>query len=406
MPDQAHATDIRMVLCPRCGAPVTSPATGGQFQCPFCQAVGTVAARDDRPAGGGSPLSPDQEKARVQRLWLQAQQGNEADPYDLNIVVTDVAHILKTPPTEFRKVWTEAWNRATSTVQADPSPMNQRRVFWLAEVLNTTVNPERARGDEEWMHRRAVIETALDMLQDPGHRQILRGTLFGRALRSGDIAAAERWLAGCDPAPAYLSLDSDYRTSLAMLEIANGRWERVLAAVGERSDEVPFVRASACSAALYRAHALEELGRSEQALGEYMRAAKLAEPHLDVMLKNGEWCRLCQKLRARAPAIAVPPAAPPPAPPAYGASPVEAAPLPAAPPAYGAPVALPPPAAAAPRFDDPVENRSARKSRALPIILALVSVLVVGVVVVVLALGGRGASSRAGHATPHGHGAR
>jgi len=308
MSNRAHATEIRMMLCPQCGAPVTGPAGGGQFQCGYCRTVGTIAARDDRSAGRASPLSPEQENARIQRLWLQLQQaespqGNAGDPYDLNMVITDVAHLLQTPPAEFAAAWQQAWNGAVAMLHQDPSAVQQRRVFWLAQILGSSINPERGRDDAEWERRRAVIETALDLLPDPGHRQILRGNLFGRALRSGDVAAAERWLAGCDPAPGYLSLDSDYRTSVAMLEIVRRNWGGVIAVLGWRPTDLPWAKPLAARAGLYRAHALEEMGYAPQALEQYLLAVQQLGPHAGAMLRAADWMGLCHKLRARAPRV-------------------------------------------------------------------------------------------------------
>jgi hypothetical protein len=392
MTEQASAADIRMTLCPRCGAPVTSPATGGQFQCAYCKTVGTVAARDDRP--GGSPLAPDQEKARIERLRVQQQQGNDGDPYDVNKVLSDVAHLLKVPPGEFKEAWQQAWNQAVAMLNASPSdPINQRRVFWLTSMLNSSGNPNRGRDEAEWMWRRAVIETALDLLPDPGHRQILRGPLFGKALRSGDLASAERWIAGSDPAPAYLTLDSDYRNSHAMLETARGNWGRVVALLGERSDEFPVAQALACAGAFYRAHALEELGKPAPALEAYSQAVQLAGPNLEAFMKMGEWCHLCQKLRARAPANgaapAVAPAAATGAPAPTGIAPFTGSVQPAA---GGAMVASAPVGAMSPA-------RPGSK-RTLAIVLALAGVIVVGVVVAVVYSMHSAAPPAATHSAP------
>jgi uncharacterized Zn finger protein (UPF0148 family) len=388
MTQQAGAAEIRMTLCPRCGAPVTTPATGGQFQCPFCQAVGTVVARDDRQ--GGSPLSPDQDKARIERLRFQQQQGNSADPYDMNKVLSDVSHLIGTPAAEFRRAWQAAWNGAVTSLQLSPSdPINQRRVYWLTAMLGSSANPDRGRDEAEWMWRRAVIETALDLLPDPGHRQLLRASLFGKALRTGDIASAERWLGGSDPAPAYLSLDSDYRTSQAMLDIARGNWDRVVAVLGERADDFPFASAMICPSTFYRAHALEELGKHEAALDAYTRAVALAGPNLDAFMKLGEWCRLCQKIRARAPNVVPPVVAPTP--------PVVPGPAAVSPPTgTAAPPAAVPSAVGGPPVTSPPKSK-----RTLAIVLGLGAVVVVGAGIAVALSMQSAAPPAAAHSAPH-----
>jgi hypothetical protein len=218
-------------------------------------------------------------------------------------------------------------------------------------------------------------------------------------LRTGDLASAERWLAGSDPAPAYLTLDSDYRNSHAMLETARGNWARVVALLGERSGELPVAQALACAGTFYRAHALEELGKSQVALEEYTRAVQLAGPNFDAFMKMGEWCHLCQKLRARAPAVAaaapVPAAAPTPmeAPAPTGVAPYGGAIQPAA--------GRAPLAAAAPAGSAAIAPAKPGSKRTLAIVLALVGVVVIGGGVAV-ALSMRSAPPpAAAHAAPH-----
>jgi hypothetical protein len=293
MTKEAHGTSIRMALGPRCGAPVTTGAAGGAFQCRYCQTTGTVAPRDDRPPNA-SPLSPDQESARLQRLRLQFEQGPLADPYDINAAVTDVVHLVKTPAAEFDMAWLDAWRRAVGLLQEEASALNQRRVYWLVVILGTNLAPwppERVR---------AVIETGLDLLVDPGHRQVLRLMLFATALSAGDVASADAWLAGCDPAPAYLSLDTGYRAAFAKLSIARRDWQGVIQVLGWRPGDVPISLTSDVICGLLRAHALEELGYGDAAMEQFVAAIRLG-PHWPGILEANASIRLCQKLRVRLP---------------------------------------------------------------------------------------------------------
>lgn len=291
----AFGTDIRMLLCPRCGAPVVTPASGGPFRCGYCQAVGEVGPRDDR-ALGALGLSPDQEQARIQRLRLQLQSGPDADPYSIQITVADVAHVAKTPAPEFEKVWREAWGRALPLARESPTHVNQHRVYWLVQVLDTAA----ALGWDDAL-KRAVCETALEALPDPGYRQIFRQTLAGKALKSGDTVAAERWLSACDPAPAYVTLDTEYRVVASKVHMVRHNWQGVLALVGRVPGEVPIAPSLTPVCNLYRAHALFEMGFEQEAIAQFSAVAQAIPQYIDLMLKAGDWFGLCQKLRARVP---------------------------------------------------------------------------------------------------------
>lgn len=291
----AFGTDIRILLCPRCGAPVVTPASGGQFRCGYCQAVGEIGARDDRALRVGGGLSPDQEQVRIQHLRQQLQVGPEADPYSIQITVADVAHVAKTPAPEFEKVWREAWGSALLRVRESPTRPNQHRVYWLVQVLDTAP----AAGWDDAL-KRAVCETALEVLPDPGYRQVFRQTLAGKALKSGDVAAAERWLSACDPTPAYVTLDTEYRAVVSRLRMVRHDWQGVIALLGRQPGEVPLVPSLTPVCNLYRAHALYELGFQQEAIAQYDAVAQAFPQYIDLMLKVGSWFGLCQKLRARA----------------------------------------------------------------------------------------------------------
>ena len=67
----AFSTQVRILTCPHCGAPIQLPRQGGHVQCAYCHAPLAVAARDDASLhqGGPSLLS---EAERHQGLWAQA----------------------------------------------------------------------------------------------------------------------------------------------------------------------------------------------------------------------------------------------------------------------------------------------------------------------------------------------
>src|SRR4051812_30358435 len=66
----AFSTDVRILTCPQCGAPIQMARQGGQVQCGYCHAPLTVGARDDAPAHHLGPQLNEDERYRG--LWSQA----------------------------------------------------------------------------------------------------------------------------------------------------------------------------------------------------------------------------------------------------------------------------------------------------------------------------------------------
>src|SRR5690606_40987444 len=106
---------------------------------------------------------------------------------------------LRTPPVADAK---RAWLAARAQLDEDASfPLRER--FFHLTVLLAPHFAERA--------RRAVLETAAELLEDRRHRHVMRCLLATYAAREGDPAAADAWLALCDPRPTDLMMDSAYR---------------------------------------------------------------------------------------------------------------------------------------------------------------------------------------------------
>jgi hypothetical protein len=94
----------------------------------------------------------------------------------------------------------------------------------------------------------------------------VRALLAKSAALNGDPAAAEAWLACCDPAPADLESDGMYRYARACLETARGRFDAVLAILGQNPADVPLPHALDPLAGVVRANAWERLGRPDHAV--------------------------------------------------------------------------------------------------------------------------------------------
>jgi ribosomal protein S27AE len=299
MTNSAYTTQLRALMCPNCGAPVTTAAQGGSFQCGYCRTMGSVAARMDarheRP-----PPSPAEEQARLGRLAFQHEQGHLASPYSTFVAPQDVTHLAELRPPNSWGPWLQAWKYAVGLVAQDPSPHNQKRVAWLAQLTGTAILNL---GASDPTRARAIRETALELLPDPGHKQLMRCALSRSACLQGDLASAEQWLAACDPYPNNITLDTDYRMSAAYLAVAHGQWGRVLEVLGNQPGVVPIDFGRDMLAGLLRVHACEELGYLPAAEGQlrwlFEEEKKLSGPILLAIMKTNAPLNLCRRSCAR-----------------------------------------------------------------------------------------------------------
>ncbi len=309
MSSNAYTTQLRALMCPTCGAPVTMSPQGGTYQCGYCRAVGSVGARNDAPQQRPPP-SPAEEQARIAKLRFQYEQGPQASPYTTFSAPTDVTHLAKLRPPHSWGPWFEAWKYAVALLAQDPSAHNQKRVAWLAQLTTTgildlsTSDPVRAR---------AIRETALELLSDPGHKHLIRCALSRAACLQSDLPSAEQWLAACDPYPGNITLDTDYRLSASYLHVAHGRAGAILETLGNQPGAVPIDYGRDMLAGLLRVHACEELGYPQAADGQlgwlYEQEKQLDGPIILSILKANAALNLCRRtcarLRIRDPAVSV-----------------------------------------------------------------------------------------------------
>lgn len=244
----------RLLSCPNCGAPLPAPDVGGLVRCAHCDVTATL---DPRPplrvesALLADPASPA-ERARVVALRKIAH-GYDArrDPYSLN-----------NQPSEFADVdgFDSKRETARRLERALRAPAPERTRWWIAERL---VNLWTMRNDH--VRAAAVAQTASELLVDRRFKQTMFTALADQARREDDFAAAATWLSQCDHAPTELSLDSDYRVSVAMLALARGIPAEALIAVGPVAASFPWAPQSEPMSRLARVTAHELLGQSSTA---------------------------------------------------------------------------------------------------------------------------------------------
>jgi hypothetical protein len=251
----AYTTQLRLLLCTNCGAPVDVSVMGGSFQCRYCSAQSQLAARSALPAFAPHQASQIPEEERMRRLRMQ-------DNRPL-LPPQGIAHLFgpggEIPPWREQEVFA-AWQAArkrTATQAVDAA----EELFFLTEALgNKFVHTK------DWTKHRAMLESALEAVFLPRHRSILAANLCLGACRQGDVDGATTWLTLADPASDDLYADSMYRMARARVCALKGDYQGVISALGQSAADLPIHDALDCSASVHRANAWERLGRVDLAV--------------------------------------------------------------------------------------------------------------------------------------------
>jgi DNA-directed RNA polymerase subunit RPC12/RpoP len=264
------APSVRTVECPNCSAPLESPLQGGQFTCKYCSAVAVVVKRrvhQPGAAGGAAkPPSPTEDVARLSRLQAQVDHPVHGHAYDLERVPAGLEGALAGTAQALALLQGE-WIRLKSSTSVPPGTDGQLRICWVAVALAATY---RRHGDP--LRTRAVLETALDELEDEGHRHIVRCRLAREAAEAGDTTAARAWLGECDPAPEVLELDGEYRLATARVCIAEGDGAGALRQLGAQDKTIPVDPPHRLAFAELRVAAHEKCGAHQAAWAELQAA--------------------------------------------------------------------------------------------------------------------------------------
>jgi hypothetical protein len=262
-----YTTRIRLLLCQHCGAPLEAAPTGGTVACGYCRAQNQVGRRVDDRAIAPPGRAPVDEATRLGRLRMQDGRPLEAPPSLVPLMNPGTGDFHPAKVEEAFHVYQATRNEVEKT----GSPEAMERLYFLTLVANTHLTRT---GDHP--RRRALLETSLETLRFPRHRQVLRALLANAAAKEGDLESAERWLAPCDPRSEDLEADSAFRLAHAYLASHRGAFDRVLALLGAQDGAYPFHDAFDPLAAVLRANALERLGHLDAAIAA-LRARMAAE---------------------------------------------------------------------------------------------------------------------------------
>jgi hypothetical protein len=249
MPPTIFSCDTRVLICNQCGAPLEATVEGGAFQCRYCGAQNQVIARDDRSllAPQQAPIGEDERMVR-----LRAQDGAPAKP---PASLEGLLQAGQLPPWKEQEAVT-LWQATRAELRTRADYEASERLLFLTMLLTN-----HGAEQHDLMRQRAMLESTLDVFTMPRHRQIMRGYLSRCAAHQGDLDAAERWLAPCDPRSDNLDMDSAYRFSRALIDTARGSFQAVVHTLGAGAEDVPILDAFEGPCAVLRANGWEKVGQ-------------------------------------------------------------------------------------------------------------------------------------------------
>jgi hypothetical protein len=248
----SHA--LCVLICPSCGAAVAAATSGGEAVCGVCAEAMEVRPRAQPmslppPGSAPPPGAPE----------------SELPPLDGDLLALTIAG-------EGRRLDPAAADRAMRAWQglrAGRGPQAESAFLQLTLLLD-----DHMRGQHDDLQRRAMLETAAACTTSGRYRQVLLAELAVSAARAGDLAAADDWLAECEPRAGGTQAESARRFAAAFIASERRQPRRVLEIAGQPG--APQAARLAPRLALLRAHAHASLG-----------AAAAAEAELEAALRAG-----------------------------------------------------------------------------------------------------------------------
>jgi hypothetical protein len=245
----AFSTDVRVLTCPQCGAPVQASRAGGHSQCAYCRAPLVVAARDDVTIEHAGPTLTEAE--RMQGLWAQSAR------FGAKILPPEMSQVLRGGALTADRIGPALgiWRTYCQRASAGDVTAGEHAVLITGSISSyfLTVANDPAR-------QRALFESTLDALRHPDQKQVIRCLLARSSAKAGDLASARTWFGACDPRSADLQADTAYRATYAYLATSHGDFRNVLAALGPSPESIPVALPSLLMIDILRANALEKLG--------------------------------------------------------------------------------------------------------------------------------------------------
>lgn len=259
----AFSTDVRMLTCPQCGAPVQIGKQGGQAQCGYCHAPLVVQARDDSAVHPTGPQLTEAE--RYQGLWAQAQT------FGAKILPPEMLQVLHGGALTPDRVGgaLNIWRMYCAQASAGDAHAGENAVLITGSLSSyfAVVAKDPAR-------QRALYESTLEALRAPHQKQVVRGLLARSSLKAGDVQSAKTWFGACDAHSPDLQADTAYRVTYACLATVHNDFRNVLAALGPNPQSIPIALPSRLVTDVVRANAHEKLGDMNSAVGQLIQSGQ------------------------------------------------------------------------------------------------------------------------------------
>ncbi len=247
MTRNTYTTQIRVLLCQMCGAPLEVAPAGGAANCSYCHTQNQVTGR--RNPAIAPPSMPIDENERMRRLRMQDGRPLVPPPSLMPLLGGHGFHPAKVEEAM------HIYQATRRELLATHSPEAGERLYFLTLIAN---NHFGVAGDEA--RRRAFLETTLETVELPRHLQVMRCLLASSSAKEGDVASAEQWLEGCNPRSDDIESDSAFRVARVFVDTARGNYQAVIAALGTVDDAYPIADTWDPTAAVLRANSLEKLG--------------------------------------------------------------------------------------------------------------------------------------------------
>ncbi len=238
-----YSHELRTLHCPNCGAPVDVALSGGTAKCTYCGTSHTVARRDESADIQQAKQAPPMGES--ERLGMLRSQ--DASPQPLPAGLENYVTGYEIRP-EVQDHALKFWQMTRQQVQQGAPFPDQDRLYFLTILLARVVDDRT---------RRPLLESALELLPDVRHRQVLRCSLAENAVLAGDVEAARQWLRPCNPRPTDLQMDTAYRVAAGCLAAAERDYSQVLSLLGTRPGDVPLADQVEAKAELLRTHGIE-----------------------------------------------------------------------------------------------------------------------------------------------------
>ncbi|MCZ7686177.1 MAG: hypothetical protein M5U28_48420 [Sandaracinaceae bacterium] len=255
MSRKTYTTQIKLLLCQQCGAPLELPPAGGTAACSYCRAQNVVRSGAGAAAFAPPSSLPIDESERLRRLRMQ-----DGKPFVPPASIQPLVDGGGLHPAKVEEAF-HIYQATRREVLATHSPEAAERLFALTLIANTHL----ARGQDH-VRRRAILETSLSTLDLPRHQQVIRCLLATASAKEGDLASAADWLAPCNPRSDDLDSDSAFRVARAFVDTFRGDFAAVYDWLGPLDDGYPIADTWDPTAAVLRANALERLGNLQAAV--------------------------------------------------------------------------------------------------------------------------------------------